>query len=177
MKALAQADVFRGGFGAVNKFPQAPQLAALLEIQAQTPNAKLAEFLRLSLDRMAGLGLYDHIGGGFFRYTVDPDWHTPHFEKMLYDNAQLAGVYLQAAAVLKQPAYRDTALRTLDFMLEQMRRRRQRRLHHQPVRHRRARPRGRRVFVGQGRAEKNAGAGRVPTDRQILAPGSSGGAA
>lgn len=120
-EALAQADVFRGGFGAVNKFPQSPQLAALLEIQAQTPHPKLAEFLRLSLDRMAGLGLHDHIGGGFFRYTVDPDWHIPHFEKMLYDNAQLARVYLQAAAVLKQPAYRDTALRTLDFMLAEMR--------------------------------------------------------
>jgi len=120
-EALAQADVFRGGFGAVNKFPQSPQLAALLEIQTQTPHPKLSEFLRLSLDRMAGLGLYDHIGGGFFRYTVDPDWHTPHFEKMLYDNAQLARVYLQAATVLKQPAYRDTALRTLDFMLAEMR--------------------------------------------------------
>jgi uncharacterized protein YyaL (SSP411 family) len=120
-EALAQADAFRGGFGNVNKFPQAPQLAALLEIQAQAPNPKLAEFLRLSLDRMASLGLYDHIGGGFFRYTVDPDWLTPHYEKMLYDNAQLASLYLQAAEVLKQPSYRDTALHTLDFMLEQMR--------------------------------------------------------
>jgi len=120
-EALAQADVFRGGFGNVNKFPQTPQLAALLEIQTQTPSPKLAEFLRLSLDHMSSLGLNDHIGGGFFRYTVDPDWQTPHFEKMLYDNAQLSSVYLQAAQVLKQPIYRDTALRTLDFMLAEMR--------------------------------------------------------
>ncbi len=120
-EALAQADIFRGGFGEVNKFPQSPQLATLLEFQHQTPNPKLAEFLRLSLDRMANLGLHDAIGGGFFRYTVDPDWLTPHFEKMLYDNAQLASLYLQAAKVLKQPAYRDTALRTLDFMLAEMR--------------------------------------------------------
>jgi len=120
-EALAQADIFRGGFGAASKFPQAPQLAALLEAQRQAPNPKLAEFLRLTLDRMASLGLYDHVGGGFFRYTVDPDWHIPHFEKMLYDNAQLASLYLQAAKVLNQPAYRDVALNTLDFMLADMR--------------------------------------------------------
>ena len=118
--ALAQADPFRGGFGTANKFPHAPQLAALLEIQRQTPNAKLAEFLRITFDKMAALGLYDHVGGGFFRYTTDPDWHIPHFEKMLYDNAQLARLYLQAAKDLKQPAYRDTAHATLDFMLAEM---------------------------------------------------------
>lgn len=121
IEALSQADVFRGGFGSVNKFPQAPQLAALLEIQRQEPQQKLADFLRLSLDHMASLGLYDHIGGGFFRYTVDPDWLMPHFEKMLYDNAQLASLYLHAATVLDQPAYRDVALRTLDFILADMR--------------------------------------------------------
>ena len=120
-EALSQADLFRGGFGSANKFPQSPQMAALLEIQRQAPNPKLAEFLRLTLDRMANLGLYDHIGGGFFRYTVDPDWLMPHFEKMLYDNAQLASLYLQAAKVLQQPVYRDIALRTLDFMLADMR--------------------------------------------------------
>lgn len=119
-EALAQADPFRGGFGTANKFPHAPQLAALLEVQRQTPNAKLAEFLRLTFDQMAGLGLYDHVGGGFFRYTTDPDWHIPHFEKMLYDNAQLASLYLQAAKDLERPAYRDTAYATLDFMLADM---------------------------------------------------------
>ena len=120
-EALAQADIFRGGFGAASKFPQAPQLAALLEAQRQAPNPKLAEFLHLTLDRMASQGLYDHVGGGFFRYTVDPDWHIPHFEKMLYDNAQLASLYLQAAKVLNQTAYREAALHTLDFMLSDMR--------------------------------------------------------
>ncbi|MBT9613247.1 MAG: thioredoxin domain-containing protein, partial [Burkholderiales bacterium] len=91
-EALVQADPFRGGFGTANKFPHAPQLAALLEAQRQTPHTKLAEFLRITFDQMAGLGLYDHVGGGFFRYTTDPDWHIPHFEKMLYDNAQLASL-------------------------------------------------------------------------------------
>ena len=120
-EALSQADLLVGGFGNVNKFPQAPQLAALLAIQQQMPQPKLADFLRLSLDRMAGLGLNDHIGGGFFRYTVDPDWHMPHFEKMLYDNAQLASLYLQAAKTFNQPSYREVAIRTLDFMLAELR--------------------------------------------------------
>ncbi len=120
-EALAQADIFRGGFGAASKFPQAPQLAALVEAQRQVPNPKLAEFLRVTLDHMASLGLYDQVGGGFFRYTVDPDWHIPHFEKMLYDNAQLASLYWQAAKVLNQAAYREVALNTLDFMLADMR--------------------------------------------------------
>lgn len=120
-EALAQADPFRGGFGSVNKFPQYPQLAALLAGQAQEPNPRLADFLKLTLDQMAQLGLYDHVGGGFFRYTVDPDWHTPHYEKMLYDNAQLASLYLEAARTLDRADYRHIAFETLDFMLADMR--------------------------------------------------------
>jgi hypothetical protein len=120
-EALAQADAFRGGFGTANKFPHYPQLATLLEEQAHEPDPKLTEFLKLTLDQMMRLGLYDHVGGGFFRYTVDPDWHTPHFEKMLYDNAQLAILYLQAAHSFKHPEYRRIAFDTLDFMLADMR--------------------------------------------------------
>ena len=111
-----EADSLQGGFGQTIKFPLVPQLRMLLEIQAQKPDAKLASFLRLTLDQMASRGLRDHVGGGFFRYTTDPGWDTPHFEKMLYDNAQLAQVYLQAAEVLHQPAYRAIAASTLDFM-------------------------------------------------------------
>ncbi len=114
--AWQEADPLHGGFGQVSKFPMAPQLAALLERQAAQPDAKLAEFLRFTFDQMAARGLRDHIGGGFFRYTVDPNWDTPHFEKMLYDNAQLAVLYLRAAEVLRQPAYRAIARDTLDFM-------------------------------------------------------------
>jgi uncharacterized protein YyaL (SSP411 family) len=121
LEALAQADTFRGGFGTANKFPQYPQLAALLTAQAQEANPKLAEFLKLTLDQMARLGLHDHVAGGFFRYTVDPDWHVPHFEKMLYDNAQLAMLYLQAARSLDNQDYLRTAFATLDFMLAEMR--------------------------------------------------------
>lgn len=111
-----EADLLHGGFGQVNKFPLAPQLDALLTLQISHPDPRLAEFLWLSFDQMATRGLYDHVGGGFFRYTVDPSWETPHFEKMLYDNAHLAALYLRAAEVLRQPRYRDTARATLDFL-------------------------------------------------------------
>lgn len=111
-----EADTLHGGFGQVAKFPMAPQLHALLERQARQPDPKLAGFLRLTFDQMAARGLRDHIGGGFFRYTVDPGWDTPHFEKMLYDNAQLALLYQRAATVLQQPQYREIARGTLDFM-------------------------------------------------------------
>jgi hypothetical protein len=113
-----EADLVQGGFGEVSKFPMAPQLSALLEIQARQPDARLAEFLRLSFDQMAARGLRDHVGGGFFRYTIDPGWDTPHFEKMLYDNAHLALLFLRAADVLRQPGYVDVARTTLDFMRE-----------------------------------------------------------
>jgi hypothetical protein len=119
-RALAEADLLRGGFGATAKFPQVPQLAALLELQSRQPNAELAGFLRLTLDQMAGRGLFDQVAGGFFRYTIDPDWQQPHFEKMLYDNAQLAALYLQAARFFGEPRYREVAVRALDFVLAQM---------------------------------------------------------
>lgn len=111
-----EADTLHGGLGQVSKFPMAPQLHALLARQAQQPDARLAAFLRLTFDQMAARGLRDHVGGGFFRYTTDPEWDTPHFEKMLYDNAHLAVLYLHAATVLRQPRYREIARSTLDFM-------------------------------------------------------------
>ncbi len=114
--AWQEADPLHGGFGQVSKFPMAPQLHALLDQQARQPDAKLAEFLRLTFDQMAARGLHDPIGGGFFRYTVDPGWDTPHFEKMLADNAHLAPLYQRAAEVLDEPRYRTIARGTLDFM-------------------------------------------------------------
>lgn len=111
-----EADALQGGFGQTLKFPLTPQLSALLDIYTQKPDTRLGNFLRLTLDQMAARALRDHVGGGFFRYTIDPAWDTPHFEKMLYDNAQLALLYLQAAEVLQQPRYREIARTTLDFM-------------------------------------------------------------
>lgn len=115
-QALAEADVFRGGFGNTSKFPLAPRLQALLTLYARSPEPKLGEFLKLTLDQMADQGLRDPVGGGFFRYTVDPDWHQPHFEKMLADNAQLASLYFRAASILSVPRYRRVAFDTLAFM-------------------------------------------------------------
>jgi len=117
---LAEADRVQGGFGEQSKFPSAPQLAFLLDRQELKPDAVLREFLTLTLDAMARLGLHDHLGGGLFRYTVDPAWKTPHFEKMLYDNAQLVALYLHAARVLRRDDYQAVAVRTLDFMLRDL---------------------------------------------------------
>ena len=119
-QALTQADSISGGFGDQNKFPMSPILLSLLESQWRFPNEALADFLTLTLDQMADLGLRDHIGGGFYRYTIDPAWDIPHFEKMLYDNAMLVKVYLRAAAILNQPHYRDIAYDTLDFLIREM---------------------------------------------------------
>jgi hypothetical protein len=118
--AMAEADTLRGGFQETAKFPMVPQLQALFDIRSRDRDPKLDEFLRLTLEQMRAGGLRDHVAGGFFRYTVDPDWHEPHFEKMLYDNAQLAELYLRAAEEMREPAYRHVGLETLDFMLAEM---------------------------------------------------------
>jgi uncharacterized protein YyaL (SSP411 family) len=119
-QTLQAGDRLEGGFGHQSRFPMAPTLAAVMELQSRGPNRELAEFLRLTLDAMMQRGLRDHLGGGFFRYTVDPDWRTPHFEKMLYTQALLALLYLRAADVLQRPAYHKIARETLEFMLRQM---------------------------------------------------------
>lgn len=120
-EALKGADSVQGGFGDQSKFPQYPQLAFLLAHYERTHDPRLKEFLLISLDAMASNGLQDHLGGGFFRYTVDPSWKTPHFEKMLYDNAQLARLYRDAARVFERDDYRGIADRTLDFMMRDLR--------------------------------------------------------
>lgn len=117
-QARAEMDEFRGGFGQVSKFPMAPQLSLLLDLQSVEPDTKRTEFLRLTLDQMSTRGLRDAVHGGFFRYTTDPGWETPHFEKMLYDNAQLAQIYLRAAEVLREPRYQEVGLGTVNFMLK-----------------------------------------------------------
>jgi hypothetical protein len=124
-RALALGDPLSGGFGQQTRFPMAPQLAALLELLADATDAggaetELVDLLRLTLDQMAGQGLADLLGGGFFRYTIDPGWQVPHFEKMLYTQALLAPIYLRAASVLERPEYRTVARATLDFMLDTM---------------------------------------------------------
>lgn len=121
VETLTHADFLSGGLSVSRKFPIAPQLLALLEAESHLHNDKLAEWLRLTLDQMANGGMRDHVAGGFFRYTTDPNWRIPHFEKMLYDNALLALVYLRAAKLFKDQGYREIAIETLDFMLADMR--------------------------------------------------------
>jgi uncharacterized protein YyaL (SSP411 family) len=119
-QAQALGDNMDGGFGEQTKFPMAPQLLALLSAYERTPHEGLRPLLRTTLDRMASQGLRDQLGGGFFRYTTDPGWQMPHFEKMLYDNALLARVYLKAARVFTEPRYAMIARNTLDFMVREM---------------------------------------------------------
>ncbi len=117
---MQYADKLQGGFGEQTKFPMAPQLSAMLEAYALEPQQELGEFLQLTLDQMSRRGLYDHVGGGFFRYTTDPGWYTPHYEKMLYTSAMLVPIYYRAAEVFKRPDYADIATRSLKYMLNEM---------------------------------------------------------
>jgi len=116
-QATTMADDMSGGFGQQNKFPSFPQLTVMLRAYKNNPDKELKQFLQLTLDKMASQGLNDQLGGGFFRYAVDPNWQIPHFEKMLYDNALLASLYLDAARVFRSEKYSKIAQNTLDFLL------------------------------------------------------------
>ncbi len=116
-QATIMADDMAGGFGQQNKFPSFPQLTVMLKSYENNPDVDVKQFLLLTLNKMASQGLNDQLGGGFFRYTVDPNWQTPHFEKMLYDNALLASLYLDAARIFKSKKFSKVAKNTLDFML------------------------------------------------------------
>ena len=109
-----------GGFGGAPKFPQPMNLELLLRAHLRGyPGA--IEMVRTTLDKMAGGGMYDQLGGGFARYSTDRIWLVPHFEKMLYDNAQLARLYLRAWQVTGHDPYRRVAVETLDYLLREMR--------------------------------------------------------
>lgn len=115
-----QFDGRNGGFGGAPKFPQASVLEFLLRAHRQTESASALRMVIFTLDQMAVGGLYDVVGGGFHRYTVDAVWLVPHFEKMLYDNAQLARVYLDAYRLTHEPRYRAVVEETLDYVLREM---------------------------------------------------------
>jgi uncharacterized protein YyaL (SSP411 family) len=109
-----------GGFGGAPKFPPTGSIAFLLRQYRHTRSSELLHLATFTLDRMAQGGIHDHVGGGFHRYSVDERWLVPHFEKMLYDNALLARVYLEAAQVTGRESYRSVARNTLDFVLRDM---------------------------------------------------------
>src|ERR671922_1500056 len=114
---MSTHDATHGGFGSAPKFPQAPVLEFLLRMHKR---AGVREAMELTLRRMALGGMYDQIGGGFARYSVDATWTIPHFEKMLYDNAQLARTYTHAWQLWKEPLYRRIAIETLEYLLRDM---------------------------------------------------------
>ena len=115
----ANFDMDNGGLGLAPKFPQVPALRCALLLLARGER-HLRQGLELTLDAMAAGGLRDHVGGGFFRYCVDPKWEIPHFEKMLSDNAQLLELYAIAAIVLDNPAYAQVAESIAGWMLDEM---------------------------------------------------------
>lgn len=113
-------DEKHGGFGNAPKFPHAMDLSLLLELYASEPTELRKKIVTRTLDRMAAGGIYDHLGGGFARYSVDARWLVPHFEKMLYDNSLLASTYADAYRLWGTPAYAQVTRETLDYVLTQM---------------------------------------------------------
>ncbi len=109
-----------GGFGGAPKFPPSGAIALLLRHHHRSPDKDALQMATVTLDRMASGGMYDQLGGGFHRYSVDQRWLVPHFEKMLYDNALLAAVYLDAYRVTGKPLCRRVARETLDYVLRVM---------------------------------------------------------
>jgi len=114
-----------GGFGGAPKFPRPVTLNLLFRIAAregrESRDGKGALGMALlTLQKMADGGMHDHLGGGFHRYSVDKFWHVPHFEKMLYDQAQLASSYLDAFQITHDPAYEKTARDIFDYVLRDM---------------------------------------------------------
>jgi len=121
-RALAGAfDPTWGGFGGAPKFPPSMTLEFLLHQHVRDPDSDALPMVEKTLQKMAKGGMYDQIGGGFARYSVDHKWLVPHFEKMLYDNAQLARVYLHAWQVTGNGFYRRIVEETLDYVLREMR--------------------------------------------------------
>ena len=117
---LDSFDAEHGGFGAAPKFPPCASLSLLLRIHRRHPDQTLLTVVTRTLDGMKNGGIYDHLGGGFARYSVDAEWLVPHFEKMLYDNAQLTRVYLEGYQVTGSDEYRRVAAETLDYVAREM---------------------------------------------------------
>ncbi len=109
-----------GGFGSAPKFPPSMALMLLLRKWKRSPDQELLKMVEVTLQRMALGGMYDQLGGGFHRYSVDAYWLIPHFEKMLYDNALLSRVYLEAYQATGSAFYRSVVADTLDYVLREM---------------------------------------------------------
>ncbi|MDS0292636.1 thioredoxin domain-containing protein [Halogeometricum luteum] len=120
--ALRGADREYGGFGSGGpKFPQPGRIEALLRSYVHSDEEEPLDVAMEALDAMAGGGMYDHVGGGFHRYATDRQWTVPHFEKMLYDNAEIPRVYLAAHRLTGREDYADVARETFDFVARELR--------------------------------------------------------
>ncbi|MDA2932834.1 thioredoxin domain-containing protein [Acidobacteria bacterium AH-259-D05] len=119
-KVLHQFDWQHGGFGGAPKFPSTMVLGFLLRYYRRTGTQAALDMVHLSLNEMGHGGIYDQLGGGFHRYSVDERWLVPHFEKMLYDNALLSGLYLEAYQVSGDSYYREIVQETLRYVQREM---------------------------------------------------------
>ncbi len=120
-RALANhVDMVHGGFGTQPKFPNPTNIEYLLRFWHATGNANFLNLVKLTLDKMAQGGIYDQLGGGFHRYSTDTHWLVPHFEKMLYDNAQLLPLYLSMYQITQEPLYARVARETLAYIKREM---------------------------------------------------------
>jgi hypothetical protein len=119
-RIAAEYDAEFGGFGLAPKFPRPVIFNFLLRHAARTGDTQGLDMTLVTLRKMAAGGMYDHLGGGFHRYSVDAQWRVPHFEKMLYDQAQLAVSYLEAFQLSQDPFYAEVARDILDYVLEDM---------------------------------------------------------
>ncbi|MEZ6063329.1 MAG: thioredoxin domain-containing protein [Planctomycetaceae bacterium] len=117
---LQAADARFGGFGGAPKFPHAMDLRLLLRLWVRFQNSEALQVSRFTCDRMAAGGIYDHLGGGFHRYSTDARWLVPHFEKMLYDNALLTSAYAELLQITGSPEHERVLTETLDYVLREM---------------------------------------------------------
>ncbi|GGD83270.1 thioredoxin domain-containing protein [Planktosalinus lacus] len=115
-----QFDQTNGGTKGAPKFMMPNNLHFLLRYAFQNNDKQLLDYVNLSLTKMAYGGVFDHINGGFSRYSVDERWHVPHFEKMLYDNAQLVSLYSDAYLIHKNPLFKEVVYKTLEFIKREL---------------------------------------------------------
>ncbi|MGZ5505922.1 MAG: thioredoxin domain-containing protein, partial [Limisphaerales bacterium] len=113
-------DPTNGGFGDAPKFPRPSQPLFLLRYASRAKDQQAIQMVLQTCDRMAAGGMYDQLGGGFARYSVDAQWLVPHFEKMLYDNAQLVNLYLDAYLISGKEQYAHTVRETIQYVLRDM---------------------------------------------------------
>lgn len=117
---VEQFDRQWGGFGSPPKFPSTMNLEVILRKYLTNPDEELSEIIATTLNAMASGGMYDHIGGGFSRYSVDEKWLVPHFEKMLYDQALLASTYLHASLVFENPVWKQIVEEIIEYILREL---------------------------------------------------------